>query len=129
MIGRLDAGWSSPVARQAHNLKVVGSNPTPSAVDLFSKEKAAKHHCPDNLAVLHRGDDRGFAFSVGPDEAESGDEPEERDTCHTAKIYELHRFVDEEQAGSHDQKNRQQRKEHHDNWAFVIADLTRNNRL
>ena len=23
------AGWSSPVARQAHNLKVVGSNPTP----------------------------------------------------------------------------------------------------
>jgi hypothetical protein len=24
------AGWSSPVARQAHNLKVVGSNPTPA---------------------------------------------------------------------------------------------------
>ncbi len=24
----LTAGWSSPVARQAHNLKVVGSNPT-----------------------------------------------------------------------------------------------------
>ena len=28
--GRIDAGWSSPVARQAHNLKVVGSNPTPA---------------------------------------------------------------------------------------------------
>jgi hypothetical protein len=28
--GRGDAGWSSPVARQAHNLKVVGSNPTPA---------------------------------------------------------------------------------------------------
>ena len=27
---RLSAGWSSPVARQAHNLKVVGSNPTPA---------------------------------------------------------------------------------------------------
>ena len=27
---RADAGWSSPVARQAHNLKVVGSNPTPA---------------------------------------------------------------------------------------------------
>ena len=27
---RIDAGWSSPVARQAHNLKVVGSNPTPA---------------------------------------------------------------------------------------------------
>ena len=25
-----DAGWSSLVARQAHNLKVVGSNPTPA---------------------------------------------------------------------------------------------------
>ncbi len=30
-----DAGWSSPVARQAHNLKVVGSNPTP-ATNLFA---------------------------------------------------------------------------------------------
>ena len=27
---QIDAGWSSPVARQAHNLKVVGSNPTPA---------------------------------------------------------------------------------------------------
>ena len=27
---RFNAGWSSPVARQAHNLKVVGSNPTPA---------------------------------------------------------------------------------------------------
>ena len=26
----IDAGWSSPVARQAHNLEVVGSNPTPA---------------------------------------------------------------------------------------------------
>ena len=29
------AGWSSPVARQAHNLKVVGSNPTPATTDSF----------------------------------------------------------------------------------------------
>jgi hypothetical protein len=27
---RLIAGWSSPVARQAHNLKVTGSNPVPA---------------------------------------------------------------------------------------------------
>ena len=27
-----DAGWSSPVARQAHNLKVVGSNPAPATI-------------------------------------------------------------------------------------------------
>ena len=30
MGSRFGAGWSSPVARQAHNLKVVGSNPTPA---------------------------------------------------------------------------------------------------
>jgi hypothetical protein len=29
-----DAGWSSPVARQAHNLKAAGSNPAP-ATNLF----------------------------------------------------------------------------------------------
>ena len=29
-IDRLAAGWSSPVARQAHNLKVAGSNPAPA---------------------------------------------------------------------------------------------------
>ena len=28
-----DAGWSSPVARQAHNLKVVGSNPAPATTE------------------------------------------------------------------------------------------------
>ena len=28
----LDAGWSSPVARQAHNLKVAGSNPAPATI-------------------------------------------------------------------------------------------------
>src|SRR5947199_10843555 len=30
LINPTNAGWSSPVARQAHNLKVVGSNPTPA---------------------------------------------------------------------------------------------------
>ena len=29
-VHHVGAGWSSPVARQAHNLKVVGSNPTPA---------------------------------------------------------------------------------------------------
>jgi hypothetical protein len=28
-----NAGWSSPVARQAHNLKVIGSNPIPATND------------------------------------------------------------------------------------------------
>ncbi len=26
----MDAGWSSPVAREAHNLEVAGSNPVPA---------------------------------------------------------------------------------------------------
>ncbi len=30
----IGAGWSSPVARQAHNLKVVGSNPTPATTSI-----------------------------------------------------------------------------------------------
>ena len=34
-----DAGWSSLVARQAHNLKVVGSNPTPATNLLVKKLK------------------------------------------------------------------------------------------
>ena len=29
----MDAGWSSPVARQAHNLKAAGSNPAPATND------------------------------------------------------------------------------------------------
>ena len=28
----ITAGWSSPVARQAHNLKVAGSNPAPATI-------------------------------------------------------------------------------------------------
>ena len=34
-IVQVDAGWSSPVARQAHNLKVTGSNPVPATKFLF----------------------------------------------------------------------------------------------
>src|SRR5262249_6680552 len=34
-----DAGWSSPVARQAHNLKVVGSNPTPATKNKPARSK------------------------------------------------------------------------------------------
>ena len=29
-LSEIGAGWSSPVARQAHNLKVAGSNPAPA---------------------------------------------------------------------------------------------------
>ena len=32
ILQRLDAGWSSLVARRAHNPKVVGSNPAPATI-------------------------------------------------------------------------------------------------
>jgi hypothetical protein len=47
----LIAGWSSPVARQAHNLKVIGSNPIPAT-------KSMKN--PSNLKGL-----LGFCFGDG----------------------------------------------------------------
>jgi hypothetical protein len=46
--GDIDAGWSSPVARQAHNLKVAGSNPAP-----------ATNQAPSGLWTWRR-----FAFAV-----------------------------------------------------------------
>ena len=38
----IGAGWSSPVARQAHNLKVAGSNPAPATKYLFDNKAKIK---------------------------------------------------------------------------------------
>ena len=40
-VARNIAGWSSPVARQAHNLKVVGSNPTPATKPIITQKRPA----------------------------------------------------------------------------------------
>ena len=37
----INAGWSSPVARQAHNLKVAGSNPAPATNTTNSQKTLA----------------------------------------------------------------------------------------
>jgi hypothetical protein len=42
----LSAGWSSPVARQAHNLKVVGSNPTPATTPSFCHARPRRRPKP-----------------------------------------------------------------------------------
>ena len=42
---RHNAGWSSPVARQAHNLKVRGSNPLP-ATNLRNQSQISNRHRP-----------------------------------------------------------------------------------
>src|ERR1700686_3306867 len=44
------AGWSSPVARQAHNLKVIGSNPIPA-----TKIPQTHIHDPPQPAGSRRG--------------------------------------------------------------------------
>ena len=51
------AGWSSPVARQAHNLKVVGSNPTPATRNTHNNN--ALHTSPGT----HAG---AFVFASTP---------------------------------------------------------------
>jgi hypothetical protein len=43
-----DAGWSSPVARQAHNLKVTGSNPVP-ATKIKTQRTSIYHRQAHNL--------------------------------------------------------------------------------
>ena len=40
---RFGAGWSSPVARQAHNLKVAGSNPAPATKSQHHTTYADRH--------------------------------------------------------------------------------------
>jgi len=37
--GLHDAGWSSPVAREAHNLEVTGSNPVPATFFAVRRKK------------------------------------------------------------------------------------------
>ena len=47
-----DAGWSSPVARQAHNLKVTGSNPVPATNKIIPHhpKPSTLRHSPGGLA-------------------------------------------------------------------------------
>ena len=51
----INAGWSSPVARQAHNLKVAGSNPAPATnITNFQKTMASNwlHFLlPQNISI------------------------------------------------------------------------------
>src|SRR5437868_15213796 len=46
----LNAGWSSLVARQAHNLKVAGSNPAPATKSLAARTRVRKFHAAQSSA-------------------------------------------------------------------------------
>ena len=48
--GFFGAGWSSPVARQAHNLKVAGSNPAP-ATNITNFQKTLASGCPTSSCL------------------------------------------------------------------------------
>lgn len=58
------AGWSSPVAREAHNLEVAGSNPAPATNPIGtcgflrsfaeSNELHSKNRFKSSFSVLHR---------------------------------------------------------------------------
>ena len=61
-LGRTVAGWSSPVARQAHNLKVVGSNPTPATRIYLTISTHYKQTAPPTK--------RGFCASGSTPEAD-----------------------------------------------------------
>src|SRR3546814_7172831 len=55
-----DAGWSSPVARQAHNLKVTGSNPVPATTQYSQRP------CRDSDGAFRvRGDGAGARKQTG----------------------------------------------------------------
>src|SRR3546814_16438401 len=54
----VDAGWSSPVARQAHNLKVVGSNPTPATNKKARVHMGSRAFCLPNARRMKRPTDR-----------------------------------------------------------------------
>jgi hypothetical protein len=101
------AGWSSPVARQAHNLKVVGSNPTPATKSPYhinapraSARGVLSYALPRELVTGTRrgwragsvfrsverssrdrwkGDIWTRRFSRTHNQAEAGDHPAERD--------------------------------------------------
>jgi hypothetical protein len=49
----LIAGWSSPVARQAHNLKAAGSNPAPATFFLDSNPRFQLPSFPLSFAFTH----------------------------------------------------------------------------
>ena len=53
---RFGAGWSSPVARQAHNLKVIGSNPIPATKHLIDISVKTKSRPLGGFSFLRRGD-------------------------------------------------------------------------
>src|SRR5438552_16282547 len=56
-----DAGWSSPVARWAHNPKVAGSNPAPATNQVAELDRGWRRPPPSFLRKLSE-----FRFAINP---------------------------------------------------------------
>ena len=54
----LVAGWSSPVARQAHNLQVEGSNPTPATKKSNKNKDLQSSHLEGYFDICSMGHSR-----------------------------------------------------------------------
>ena len=63
-----DAGWSSPVARQAHNLKVAGSNPAPATNANCSPSSLRAGFC--HLRRTPRSQDGHLAIEIAGDDVQ-----------------------------------------------------------
>src|SRR5690606_21798222 len=85
MLFVIAAGWSSPVARQAHNLKVRGSNPLPATNQRPAKWKSLAGFCfvrpfgrMQNASKRSTGSDRKRSASslhrLGPSSGPTEDE-------------------------------------------------------
>jgi hypothetical protein len=61
------AGWSSLVARRAHNPKVEGSNPSPATIEEAGRRGLGASEAPPPFPAWHR-----YGTRSGPSAAESG---------------------------------------------------------
>ncbi len=50
-----DAGWSSLVARRAHNPKVAGSNPAPATKEIPVQKGSRFGEAPSNVRAIYQG--------------------------------------------------------------------------
>ena len=56
-VNGFNAGWSSLVAREAHNLEVGGSNPPPATIRLCSARTELRRDCSGNTLLKSQKQD------------------------------------------------------------------------
>ena len=106
------AGWSSPVARWAHNPKVVGSNPTPATIRFNRlRETGEIEKTPKNSQSRKRTEPRLGPFSFCPPQIANLDAGDPAFTGHSLESFGVDlkqgsRFIAVEQALKIDESRR-----------------------